>query len=344
MGGIKNLKNAFAGKKRKSHKRRSKGMESPMKRRLEEYNKNESWFKSFESMVENVWNDDEESSSRRKIILPEEDICFDSEDSCYEYDEDDECNVTDVGRKRNWSKPYRNLIIDSKILEQFIQDNCVCKDCGRQMSVYEDSNQHHGLGTKLDLFCQNSCERNGKGFFTTKKPSEHHAPYDINRAVCIGMRAIGRGYSSALKLFSIIGLGPPVSNNVWTKYTSQITDTARVTAEKNMKLAAEDVFNSALMNGKVSNEKASVGVSFDCSWNSRGWQAKQGVVAAIAQDNGKIVDIVHKVSYCRECKQKQDDRDKKKITGLEYIEWFLEHEIKCSLNHTGSPQVSNYQS
>ena len=34
------------------------------------------------------------------------------------------------------------------------------------------------------------------------------------------------------------------------------------------------------------------GVSFDCSWNSRGWLAKEGVIAAIAQKTGKIKDIV----------------------------------------------------
>ena len=40
------------------------------------------------------------------------------------------------------------------------------------------------------------------------------------------------------------------------------------------------------------------GTSFDCSWNSHGLQAKEGVVAAISQENVKIVDIVKN----RECK------------------------------------------
>jgi len=82
-------------------------------------------------------------------------------------------------------------------------------------------------------------------------------------------------------------------------------------------------------------------VSFDCSRNSRGWQAKQGVVAAIAQETVKIIDVVQKFSYCQECKIKQSDRDDKRISTLDYLEWFLKHEVDCSLNHTGSPQVYN---
>lgn len=142
-------------------------------------------------------------------------------------------------------------------------------------------------------------------------------------------------------MLSIIGLRVPVSHKVWTKYTTQLTENAQKVAERNVKLAAEEIRQKASGSGKLSNYCASVGVSFDCSWNSRGWQAKQGVVVAIAQDNGKIIDVVHKVSYCRECKTKQSDRDNKRISAMDYLNWFLKHEIDCSLNHSGSPQVKN---
>ena len=36
------------------------------------------------------------------------------------------------------------------------------------------------------------------------------------------------------------------------------------------------------------------GVTFDCTWNSRGWQAKEGFGAAIAQNTRKIINIVRK--------------------------------------------------
>ena len=59
-----------------------------------------------------------------------------------------------------------------------------------------------------------------------------------------------------------------------------------------MKQAADELYN---MNKGTTESVANAGVSLDCSWNSRAWQAKEGVVAAISQDTGKIIDIVHKI-------------------------------------------------
>ena len=111
---------------------------------------------------------------------------------------------------------------------------------------------------------------------------------------------------------------------------------AEKVALQNMAIASNEL--RTLMKCKK-EEVASVATSFDCSWNSRGWQAKQGVVAAIAQENGKIIDVVHKNSFCRECKVKQESRDKKEISSLNYLEWYVNHEESCFLNHTGSSQV-----
>ena len=62
------------------------------------------------------------------------------------------------------------------------------------------------------------------------------------------------------------------------------------------------------------------GTSFDCSWNSRGWQARDGIVAAISQDTGKILDIVHKSLSCPACKFKQSKRNEGSMTTIEYLE------------------------
>ena len=80
------------------------------------------------------------------------------------------------------------------------------------------------------------------------------------------------------------------------------------------------------------------GISFDYSWNSRGWQAKDGVVPAIAEKTGKIIDILHKSSTCPSCTKKQNERDEGKSSSISYLEWFIKHEELCLLNHVGSPQ------
>ena len=67
------------------------------------------------------------------------------------------------------------------------------------------------------------------------------------------------------------------------------------------------------------------------------WQAKEGVVVAIAQKTGKIIGIVRKTTYGRNYQKKQNQklRDDNEMTVLEYMEWFINH--NCYLNHTGSP-------
>ena len=68
-----------------------------------------------------------------------------------------------------------------------------------------------------------------------------------------------------------------------------------------------------------------------------GWQDKEGVVATIAQKTEKIIGIVRKTTYCRDCQKKQKLRDDNEMTAVKYMEWFINH--NCYLNHTGSSRV-----
>ena len=57
-----------------------------------------------------------------------------------------------------------------------------------------------------------------------------------------------------------------------------------------MEMAVKEVHSISNNNRDIK----SAGVSSDCTWNSRGWQAKEGVGATIAQKTGKIINIVRK--------------------------------------------------
>ena len=86
-----------------------------------------------------------------------------------------------------------------------------------------------------------------------------------------------------------------------------------------MKLAAKEVHSI----GNSKRDIKSTIFSLSCTWNSRGWQAKEGVVTAMAQKTEKIIDIVRKTIYCRDCLKKQKLRDYNEMTPLEYMEWFI---------------------
>ena len=99
-----------------------------------------------------------------------------------------------------------------------------------------------------------------------------------------------------------MNLGSPVSKNSWVKITHKAREILGVVAEQNMKQAVEELKRSTQC--EQSSSIQSVGVSFDCSWNSRAWQAKEGIVAATAQGTGKIMDCVYKTSSCPSCANK----------------------------------------
>ena len=78
---------------------------------------------------------------------------------------------------------------------------------------------------------------------------------------------------------------------------------------------------------------------FDGSWSTRGWVAKKGIVAAIAENTGQVIDVVYKVNSCRECDKMNERRNKGEIDTLAYLTWYVKHEPNCFYNHDGSPQV-----
>lgn len=321
MSRFKAKKRPFQGKKKQnSRKKVTRNWCQARKEYLNKFNEKESWF------GQNDW-DTEESTSRRKILLPEEDI-NEGDDSCLSDDSfssDDEELI-----EQHLKQPNRYVAINFSTLNNFFNDSVLCKECNQSITLYEDVNKRHGLGTKIIQICSQSCSRNTCGFQTSENIKGSKV-YDINKRSCLALRSIGRGHTSALKLFSLMNFGKPVSRRIWTNYTSDFVERADRVAAKNMKLAASEL--------STPDSTTSTPTSFDCSWNSRGWQAKQGVVAAISQDNGKIIDVIHKVSFCRDCKFYKEKRDTKEISSLEYLVWFVSHEKDCQLNHTGSPQV-----
>lgn len=82
-----------------------------------------------------------------------------------------------------------------------------------------------------------------------------------------------------------------------------------------------------------------VGVSIDDSWSSRGFGARDGVVAAISIDTRKVLDVVYLTNHCTACEQKERPRNEGTISRREYLEWYIRHNDNCFLNHEGSAQV-----
>ena len=81
------------------------------------------------------------------------------------------------------------------------------------------------------------------------------------------------------------------------------------------------------------------GATFDCSWNSRGWSARDGLVASVSEDTGKVLDVIYLTRECSKCKGMEEKRAKGEVSRIEFLSWYIAHEPSCLLNQEGSAQV-----
>ena len=100
-----------------------------------------------------------------------------------------------------------------------------------------------------------------------------------------------------MKLSAILNLRKPIIHVTQAKNTEKLVETCSEVADSNMKMAAKKVHSFNSNNSDVK----STGLKFDWTMSSRGWQAKEGVGAAITQKSEKIIGIVRKRTYSRDC-------------------------------------------
>ena len=242
-------------------------------------------------------------------------------------------------------------IVDRKELNCVLEKSVICRFCESESVNFEEV-ASTGLGAEWVCRCKNSncaSHQTLAPFHTTPKTNRF---YDINRELVLGLRLIGRGYSAATKVLSVLNLPRPVSNVSWTAHTKAIELAANKLLERELQNAVLQVKRYKLEDGDLdANVDSSIadeqlkdivvdaGVSIDGSWNSRGWSARDGMVAVVSIDTGKVLDVVFLSNSCAACEQKKREQREGKISKRDFLGWFIGHEENCYLNHEGSSQV-----
>ena len=94
---------------------------------------------------------------------------------------------------------------------------------------------------------------------------------------------------------------------------------------KSCKLAAERLH---LLRDVAFDKVIDIAASFDGSWCSR-IAARDGVVAAIAEETGKVLDAVFRTNKCDYCSKLENQRDKGDIALVEFLERLV---LACSIS------------
>ena len=142
------------------------------------------------------------------------------------------------------------------------------------------------------------------------------------------------------KFCAAMNLHPPLSSHPWRDVTLLLEDVSIDIRDKTCLQARLEAVATVKANNTVMNDDGSYDVKtgIDGSWQQRGWTSNQGLVAVIAQDTGKIMDVHHMVRSCKQCDWIERQKEKGKLTELQYFAKLVSHGDMCRKNHDGSPQ------
>ena len=57
------------------------------------------------------------------------------------------------------------------------------------------------------------------------------------------------------------------------------------------------------------------------------------------KETGKVIDVVIKISECSQCKRMKAKQLSREIEYVDYLNWYVQHELECPMNHDRSAQV-----
>ena len=130
------------------------------------------------------------------------------EESSIEDDESSDSNTEELPVED------KNIVVSVSILERLICSSMVCKYCHESACLIEDQQYSAGLARRFKIQCTSTnCQfKNPKPFSDMTRKSGQF--YEINRAFTLACRLVGRGYSAATKITSVLNLDRPVSKNL----------------------------------------------------------------------------------------------------------------------------------
>ena len=137
---------------------------------------------------------------------------------------------------------------------------------------------------------------------------------------------IGRGYSAATKIISVLNLDRLLSKKSQKKHTLSLTSFAEEQATQDMNKASieakeylhRNVQIEVLSGTGLLGEIPQIDVSVDGLQGSRGWQSRQSIVDICFEETHKVLDVILKTSLCSVCSSLRSKRESVEINVLDY--------------------------
>ncbi|CAG2244377.1 unnamed protein product [Mytilus edulis] len=262
-------------------------------------------------------------------------------DTC---DNDDDNNDDESDKEMNitWEVNSNNEnISDSDMSSDDQEDAAICSTCKTgELNVIDASEiNKSGLCLKLAFRC-NECHSNTVFDTDEKGNFEFSKIHNVNRLSVLAMRMMGKSRNALLKFCSILDLPSPVNYGPYKKHTETWKEIATEIIEENLSEAAEEIQQLKRNSGWDGEGACKCSVSVDGSWAHVGYSSRFGFVSVISVDTGKVLDYVTLSNECKACKKWEREG---KTHTRDFLQWFVEHEKDCTLNHDGSAKTMEAQ-
>ena len=148
----------------------------------------------------------------------------------------------------------------------------------------------------------------------------------MNRKSVLASRAIGKGCSGLERFLSILGL-IPITRNAFTEHTKFWENHALDLIRENLTNSADRTKKLQIKDNNLPADTKIVDLPtcFDGSWSTRGWVARKGIVAAIAENTSQVIDVIFKSNFCRYCENLLEKWKNGDIDELNYLTLYTNH-------------------
>ena len=230
------------------------------------------------------------------------------------------------------------IFFNTELLTQMLCDVARCPDCNEKLQIEYLSTRKQGLAHFFQLKC--GCCKWNKTYCSSQI---NRGTYEINLASIIAFREMGLGYENMKSFCGMMNMPPPMNLNAFVKASTKLHGVYTDTAHESMKQASLEVKKSCLKQNvdteseenivteeTVINAETVVDtlVSFDGTWQKRGYASLNGVVTAMSSQ-GKCLDVEIMSKKCKACQ-----RWKGKAETPPFIKWKEAH--MCKINYEGS--------
>ncbi|CAL1287631.1 unnamed protein product [Larinioides sclopetarius] len=244
----------------------------------------------------------------------------------------DSTNCNEPEKNNSVSKSVdSDYIIMCKKLWSSLLKNIPCHEC-KENTLQINQTSSFGFSSKIFLSCAN-CKKEFGSVFTSEREAEDKS-FQVNNKVVEAFLAIGRGHS-ALETFSMVLGTPSMDSKTFNNCMKNVC-----LKNKHAKLQMLELSRNAVRDAHIIEnpelEKSAVldiSVSYDGTWQKRGFTSNLGVGCVIDMLTGIVVDFEILSKYCHECVIAE--RDLKK-NSVEFHIWFDGHKDDCEKNFHGS--------